>query len=180
MALNTLFCHQQLAMKCIKSSKKQHYMFRFHLVPHVLGGFCLQGQNSQKGPKVGLLETIHMARRGRAHWGYQPVTCWCRAVPPRALPRHWSMGGYPRAPWSIDSRLVHSVAEFCFSRIEGPTVIRWEVFNRLKYQLTMQNLAHAAFVTAIGSHPAPYDAEVVGSRAGRRPLPLPMQAPPPD
>ena len=32
MTLNTLFCHQHLVIKCIKSSKKQHFMFRFYLV----------------------------------------------------------------------------------------------------------------------------------------------------
>jgi hypothetical protein len=42
-------------------------MFRFHLVPHVFGELCLQGQNSQKGGKASLLEAIHMAKRGMAH-----------------------------------------------------------------------------------------------------------------
>jgi hypothetical protein len=66
-ALNTLFCHQQLGMKCIKSSKKQHFMFRFHLVSYVFGELCLLGQNSQKWVKPSLLEAIHMARRGKSH-----------------------------------------------------------------------------------------------------------------
>ena len=69
MALNTLFCHQHLVIKCIKSSKKQHFMFRFYLVPHVFGELCLQGHNSQRGAKRSLLEAIHMAKRGSAHKG---------------------------------------------------------------------------------------------------------------
>jgi hypothetical protein len=72
MALNTLFCHQQIVMKCIKSIKKQHFMFIFHLVPHAPRELCLLGQNSQKGVKGGLLEAIHVARRGRAHMGHHP------------------------------------------------------------------------------------------------------------
>jgi hypothetical protein len=65
-ALNTLFCHQQLAMKCIKSSKKNHFMFRFHLVPHVFRELCLHGQNSQKEVKPSLLEAVHVAKRGKS------------------------------------------------------------------------------------------------------------------
>jgi hypothetical protein len=63
-------------------------MFKFHLVPHVLGELCLQGQNSKKGAKGGLLEAIHVVRRGRAHRGPSPGARWRRLAPPRALPHH--------------------------------------------------------------------------------------------
>jgi hypothetical protein len=47
-------------------------MIRFHLVPHAPRELCLLGQNSQKGAKGGLLEAIHVARRGRPHMGHRP------------------------------------------------------------------------------------------------------------
>ena len=63
---------------------KWHFMFRFHLVPHVFGELSLQEQNRSKGAKTYLLEAIHMARRDRAHKGAlpganmaPPIPTWC-------------------------------------------------------------------------------------------------------
>jgi hypothetical protein len=71
---------------------------------------------------------------------------------------------------SVDSMSVHSVAEVCFSWIEGPTVIQRGASNRLKHRPIVEILALAAFVTTIGSYPGPYNAKAVEPRAGWRPL----------
>jgi hypothetical protein len=90
MALNTIFCHQHKAIKYIKSIEKQHFMFRFHLVPLVLG---------EPGPPSGVSQ--------RPTWPYHVSDPWESQVAHPGVPIHrwfesiWSKGGdeAPFDPW---------------------------------------------------------------------------------
>jgi hypothetical protein len=80
-ALNTFFCHQQKVLKCIKSIKNQQFMFRFHLVPLVLGELWLKGQNRWNIARRRQLEASHVARMAVGHQGQSTDAMWRRPTP---------------------------------------------------------------------------------------------------
>ena len=124
MALNTIFCHQHKAIKYIKSIKKQHFIFRFHLVPLVLGELCLQGQNSKNKAKRGLLEEVHVARRAKAHQVGSPDATLNHAM-------SLIHGMVAKTPWHDDPRLVPTKGRDLLHMDQRPTCHHLQARNQL-------------------------------------------------
>jgi hypothetical protein len=97
-------------------------------------------------------------------------------------PHHRFVGAAPQALPSVDLSRFASMVTMEWSWIFGSTVMDLEPSNRTWNYLTGQIFTRAAFTTAFGSQPRPYDRKAVKSRVGRCPTYAarrPTSTPPP-